>query len=192
MKVGYARVSTQRQDLTAQLAALEGMGVAADRIYTDHGLTGRNREREGLRQALAACRAGDELVVTKLDRLGRSAADLRSIIDELFDRGVGLNVGGSVQDPSTPLGRMFLSTLAMFAEFESDLIRQRTRDGMAMAKAAGRLRGRDPKLNARQRAHLYELHIAGAHSARDLADLFGISRATVYRTIDRERSQEKA
>lgn len=93
--IGYARVSTDGQDLTAQRDALERLGVSPRRIYVDHGLTGRNRERPGLREALAACRAGDTLVVTKLDRLARSLPDARDIIDELTSQDVKLNLGGS-------------------------------------------------------------------------------------------------
>jgi DNA invertase Pin-like site-specific DNA recombinase len=84
--VGYARCSTDQQDLTAQRDALLGLGVEADRIYVDHGLTGTNCERPGLREALAACRAGGTLVVTKLDRLARSLPDARAIADELTTR----------------------------------------------------------------------------------------------------------
>jgi DNA invertase Pin-like site-specific DNA recombinase len=93
LSIGYARVSTQEQDLTAQREALEALGVARERIYVDHGLTGTNRERPGLREALAACRAGDTLVVTKLDRLARSLPDARDIADELTERQVKLNLG---------------------------------------------------------------------------------------------------
>src|SRR4051812_47818030 len=84
--VGYARCSTDQQDLTAQRDGLSGLGVEAERIYVDHGLTSTNRERPGLREALAACRAGDTLVVTKLDRLARSLPDARAIADELTTR----------------------------------------------------------------------------------------------------------
>src|SRR4051794_17539647 len=100
LNVGYARVSTDQQDLTAQCDALQELGVGADRIYVDHGLTGANRDRPGLRQALAACRAGDTLVVTKLDRLARSVPDARDIADELTAREVKLSLGGSVHDPT--------------------------------------------------------------------------------------------
>src|SRR2546425_12693770 len=96
LSIGYARGSTEAQDLTAQREALEMLGVAPDRVYVDHGLTGTNRERPGLRQALAACRAGDTLVVTKLDQLARSLPDARAIADELAARQVKLNLGGSV------------------------------------------------------------------------------------------------
>ncbi len=102
LKIGYARVSTDGQDLTAQRQALAALGVQPDRIYVDHGITGTHRQRPGLREALAACRPGDTLVVTKLDRLARSVPDARDIIDELTARGVRLDLGGSVHDPNRP------------------------------------------------------------------------------------------
>jgi DNA invertase Pin-like site-specific DNA recombinase len=88
LQIGYARVSTQGQDLTAQRNALAALGVPGERIYVDHGLTGTNRARPGIREALAACRSGDTLVVTKLDRLARSLPDARDIVDELTTRQV--------------------------------------------------------------------------------------------------------
>jgi hypothetical protein len=129
--IGYARCSTDAQDLTAQGQTLLGLGVAADRIYLDKGLTGTNRRRPGLDQALAAVRAGDTLVVPKLDRLARSVPDARDIGDSLAARGVKLSVGGTIYDPSDPMGKMFFNILATFAEFEVDLLRLRTREGMA-------------------------------------------------------------
>ena len=96
IKIGYARVSTDGQDLTAQRQALAALGVPPDRVYVDHGITGTHRQRPGLREALAACRTGDTLVVTKLDRLARSVPDARDIIDELNARGVRLDLDGSV------------------------------------------------------------------------------------------------
>ena len=107
--VGYARCSTDQQDLTAQRDALSGLGVEVDRIYVDHGLTGTNRERPGLREALAACRAGDTLVVTKLDRLARSLPDARAIADELTTRQISLSLGGSVYDPTDAVGRLMFN-----------------------------------------------------------------------------------
>ena len=106
--IGYARCSTDKQDLAAQKAALEQLGVAADRIYTDHGLTGTNRSRPGLDQALAAVRTGDTFVVPKLDRLARSVPDARFIADALVARGIRLALGSSVYDPVTRWGRCFL------------------------------------------------------------------------------------
>jgi DNA invertase Pin-like site-specific DNA recombinase len=102
--VGYVRVSTEQQDLTAQRNGLHALGVGDDRIYLDHGLTGTNRDRPELRLALAACRAGDTLVVTELDRLARSLPDARDILDELTKRNVKLSLGGSIHDPTDPVG----------------------------------------------------------------------------------------
>src|SRR5215217_7867332 len=133
--VGYARESTEQQDLIAQRNGLHALGVGDDRIYVDHGLTGTNRDRPGLRLALAACRAGDTLVVTKLDRLARSLPDARDILDELTKGNVKLSLGGSIHDPTDPVGRLLFNVLAMVAECESDLIRLRTREGMKVAKA---------------------------------------------------------
>lgn len=117
--IGYARVSTDEQDLTAQRDALTTLGVATERIYVDHGLTGTNRAGPGLREAMAACRAGDVLVVTKLDRLARSLPDARGIVDELTAREVKLSLGGSVHDLTDSVGRLLFNVLAMATEFES-------------------------------------------------------------------------
>jgi DNA invertase Pin-like site-specific DNA recombinase len=185
--IGYARCSTDEQDLTAQTEALATLGVNPKRIYVDHGLTGTNRDRPGLREALAACRAGDTLVVTKLDRLARSLPDARNIVDELTARDIKLNLGGSVHDPTDPVGRLLFNVLAMVAEFESDLIRMRTREGMKIAKARGRLRGKQPKLNAKQEKHLVALHSAGEHTSTELAELFNVGRSTVYRAVERSQ-----
>jgi len=158
MLIGYARCSTDDQDLTAQRDGLTALGVKPKRLYVDHGLTGRNRDRPGLREALAACRAGDTLVV---------------------------NIGGSVHDPNDPIGRLLFNVLAMIAEFESDLIRMRTREGMKVAKAKGRLRGKSPKLSATQETHLVGLYRAGKHTTAELAELFSVGRSTIYRAVER-------
>jgi DNA invertase Pin-like site-specific DNA recombinase len=184
-RIGYARCSTDRQDLTAQREALLALGVADDRIYVDHGLTGSNRARPGLDQAIAAVRSGDTLVVTKLDRLARSVPDARAIADQLAARGVKLALGSSIHDPTDPMGRMFFNILATFAEFESDLIRMRTREGMAVARARGKLRGKKPKLSDRQARELRRMYDTGDYSVSDLAEVFSVSRPTVYRTLQR-------
>ena len=185
--IGYARCSTDEQDLTAQRQLLLGLGVASDRIYLDHGLTGTNRNRPGLNQALAAVRSGDTLVVPKLDRLARSVPDARAIGDSLVARDVKLSLGGTIYDPADPMGKMFFNILATFAEFEVDLLRLRTREGMAIARAKGRLRGKQPRLSARQQAHLVQLHQSGQHTIAELAELFSVSRPTVYRVLERAR-----
>ncbi|MGH2894045.1 MAG: recombinase family protein, partial [Solirubrobacteraceae bacterium] len=170
----------------AQRQILRQLGVRDERVYLDHGMTGTNRSRPGLEQALAALRSGDTLVVPKLDRLARSVPDARTIGDSLADRGIRLSLGGSVYDPSDPMGKCFSNILATFAEFEVDLLRMRTREGMAIARANGRLKGKAPKLSHRQHQHLIALHQAGEHSIAEIAELFSVSRATVYREIARE------
>ena len=183
--IGYARVSTNEQDLTAQRDALTRLGVDPERVYVDHGLTGTNRRRPGLNEALAACRKGDVLVVAKLDRLARSLPDARDIVADLTRRGIKLNIGGSVHDPTDPIGRLLFNVLAMVAEFEADLARARTREGMAVAKAKGRLRGKQPKLSPAQEKHLVDLYRAGQHTSAELAALFTVSRSTIYRAVER-------
>ena len=185
VRIGYARVSTDKQDLTAQREALIELGVEPDRIYTDHGLSGRQRSRPGLDQALAAVREGDTFVVTKLDRLARSVPDAREIATSLQERSVRLALGQALYDPTDPLGKMFFNILATFAEFESDIIRLRTREGMAVARAKGKLRGKKPKLSDKQAKELRRLYDTTEYSISDLAELFSVSRPTVYRTLQR-------
>src|SRR3954469_5332608 len=192
LQIGYARVSTDAQDLSAQRSGLQVLGVEPDRIYVDHGLTGTHRDRPGLPEALAACRTGDTLVVTKLDRLDRSLPDARDIADDLTRRNVRLNLGGSVYDPTDPVGRLLFNVLAMVAEFEADLIRARTREGMKIAKVKGRLRGKQPKLSPMQETHLVQLYRAGAHTVSELEELFGITRSTVYRAVRRAGGRASA
>lgn len=186
MKIGYARVSTSQQDLPSQIDALKSLGVDEDNIHVDPGLTGKNRERPGLRAALAAAsRPGDVLVVTKMDRLARSVKDLHNIAERLAEKGVGLSIGGSLYDPNDPFGKLMFNVLAMVAKFEGDLIRARTREGMQVAKAKGLLRGKQPKLSKTQEKQLVELWEAGQHATSDLAKEFGVARSTVYRAVDR-------
>ncbi len=192
LKIGYARVSTTAQELKAQRNALEALGVEPERIYVDHGLTGTDRARPGLREALAACRSGDMLVVTKLDRLARSLPDARDIVDELTTRKVKLNLGGSVHDPTDPVGWLLFNVLAMVAEFESDIIHMRTREGLEVARAAGKLRGRKPKLTTSQERHLVQLHRSGEKNPAELAELFNVGRSTVYRALERNRLAAEA
>jgi len=181
--VGYARCSTDEQDLSAQIDQLVSLGVDRERVYVDQGITGTHRERPGLEKALAAVREGDTLVVPKLDRLARSVPDARWIGDTLASRGVRLSIGGQVYDPSDPMGKMFFNVLATFAEFEADLIRLRTREGMAIARAKGRLKGRAPKLSPKRQEALREMAASGDYTVGELADIFGVSRATVYRVL---------
>ena len=145
MKIGYARVSTGDQDLAAQTDALKKLGVDEKRIYIDHGLTGTNRSRPGLREALAAAsRPGDELVVTKLDRLARSIRDAKDIADELAGRGVTLRLGASAYDPTDPMGRMMFNVLATFATAMPSRVRIRMRAAANSANVARTLNSMRP------------------------------------------------
>ncbi len=190
--IGYARCSTDKQDLAAQRAALAELGVAPDRIYTDHGLTGTNRARPGLDQALAAVRTGDTLVVPKLDRLARSVPDARFIADALVARGIRLALGASVYDPVDPDGEDVL-------QHPRHLRRVRGRPdpaahprGHGHRPSRGKLRGKQPKLSDKQQKELRRMHDTGDYSISDLAELFSISRPTVYRTLARQAGSAAA
>ena len=133
-------------------------------------------------------REGDTLVVPKLDRLARSVPDARAIADLLRERGVKLALGRTLYDPGDPMGKMFFNILATFAEFEADLICMRTREGMAIARDKGKLRGKQPKLSDRQQRELCRMYATGEYSISDLAEHFSVSRPTVYRTLNRRPS----
>jgi len=186
--IGYARCSTVAQDTEIQRAALAGYGVPADRVYVDEGFTGTNTGRPGLDQALAAVHAGDTLIVPRLDRFARSVPDARSLADLIIRRGARLQIGSTVYDPADPFGKMFFNILASFAEFEADIIRLRTIEGMARARQRGKLKGKQPKLNGQQRAHLLQLDREGKKTPTELAELFGVSRVTIYREL--KKAQE--
>lgn len=173
------------QDLEIQKQALLDLGIPEDRIYLDHGLTGTNRNRPELEKALAACWEGSIFTVTKLDRAFRSVPDANEVIQGLSDRGVKFGLGSSVYDWADPFGRMFLQMLAVFAEFEANLIKTRTREGMAKAKAKGKLKGGKPKLSPAQEKHLRELRDSGEYTISDLEEMFRVSRPTVYRALQR-------
>lgn len=186
MKIGYARVSTEAQDIAAQRERLLSLGVAPDRIYSDHGLSGRTRQRPGLETALAVCRHGDELVVNKLDRLARSVQDAVAIFSELESLGVALNIDGVIYDPKTPTGKLMLNILSMIAEFEADLISARTKEGMAIAKKKGRLRGKPPKLSESKQKLVREMWDGGEKTQSELAEIFDVSPRTIRRIVHHE------
>ncbi|WP_114204197.1 recombinase family protein [Janibacter anophelis] len=190
MLIGYARVSRDKQDLAAQVEGLERLGVDAERIYTDK-LTGRTAARPGLQSAIAATREGDTFVVTKLDRLGRSVPDLRDITHDLHARGVALQMAGTIYDPTDPFGKFFLTTLAAVAEFEADMISMRTKEGLAVARAKGRLNGKPPKLSQRQHMKVLTEYESGTTTPGELAQDYGVDRATIYRTIDRAKKMRE-
>ena len=138
-----------------------------------------------LDQALAAVREGDTLTVTKLDRLARSVGDALDILSHRSARGVKFALGGSVYDWHDPFGRMFLQILAVIAEFEVNLLRQRTREGMAIARQNGKLKGKQPKLKPAQDHEIRRMHDSGDYNVAEIAALFTVSRPTVYRSLQR-------
>ena len=161
--VGYARCSTDKQDLDAQREALTALGVTAGRIYLDKGLTGTSRGHPGLDQALAAVRAWRRPVVPAwTGSRGLSPMPATSVIPPRRPGRPAIGRRDRVR-PGDPMSKMFFNMLAVFAEFEVDLLRMRTREGMAIARAKGRL-GRQPKLSARQRALLIDLQAKGEHT----------------------------
>lgn len=186
MLIGYARVSTERQDLASQRAELRRLGVEDERVYTDKR-TGKNKDRPGLREALAAVRRGDTQVVAKMDRLARSVPDARDIVQDLYERGARLQIGSSIHDPNDPVGKFLFNALAMVAEFELDLIVQRTKEGLAIAKANGRLLGTKPKLSDRRAKKLKDDFESGDYTLAELAEDYRVSRATIYRTLKRNQ-----
>ena len=152
-------------------------------VHPGHGSASASRERPGLDWAFAALREGVTLVVPKLDRLARSVPDARAIAEELERKGVKLALGVTIHDPADPMGRMIFNIVATIAEFEADLIRMRTREGMAIARARGKLRGKKPNLSETQQKELWRMHDTGEYSISDPPELYFVSRPTVYRTL---------
>ena len=186
MIIGYARVSTRlTQDTEHQQRELRGMGIPDDRIYLDKGYTGSNTNRPGLAQAMAALREGDTLVVTKLDRLGRSVKDLHELAEQIRERGAKLQIGPTVHDPADPFGVLFFTILAAFAQFERDLIRMRTRDGLETARLKGKLRGRPPKLPVAREKAMVAMVLEDRRTKAEVAEIFGVARSTVGRALAR-------
>lgn len=176
--VGYARTSTtdQKAGLEAQLRDLEKAGCT--KIFREE-LSSVATKRPQLEAALEWMREGDTLIVTKLDRLARSVADLVSITEKLRRKGVGLQILAMNLDTSTPTGKLMLNLLGSIAEFERELMLERQREGIAKAKADGKYRGRQP--TARAKAEEVMKLRAEGKSANDIVAALGISRASVFR-----------
>jgi DNA invertase Pin-like site-specific DNA recombinase len=177
--VGYARVSTDDQDCTIQIATLKRLGCK--KIYADK-VTGRRRDRNQLVACLDYLREGDVLAITRVDRLGRSLADLIKIADELRQRDVSLYIVQQNIDTATPMGQMFYAMLGVFAEFEYHLRRERQVEGIARAKAAGRYKGRKP-LAAARIAEIRRMRAEGLRPA-DIARRLKVGRTSVYKYLD--------
>lgn len=184
IRVGYARCSTDEQDVIIQTEQLLSLGVPEDRIYIDRGFSGTTRRnRAGLDQALAAVWDGSVFTVTKFDRFARNMAEANDLLTDLSGRGVRFGLGASVYDWSDPFGRLFLQTLAMVAEFEANIGHQRTREGMALAKKNGKLKGKQPKLPEPARRSIRRRYAEGEVSLADLATEYSVGRSTVHRII---------
>ncbi|WML79169.1 recombinase family protein [Streptomyces sp. VNUA74] len=189
MKVGYGRVSTHEQHPEAQEDALRVAGC--DEVYIDRA-SGKLASRPELDKALLRLREGDSLVITKLDRLGRSLKNLIELSERLKDEGVALVVLDQGIDTSTPIGRMFYQILGAVAEFERELIVERTKDGLQAARARGRVGGRKKALRPRQvdlaRSMYDEKGEDGKrrYTVQEIADELGVSRPTVYRYLEKK------
>lgn len=182
MKIGYARVSTQDQvgSLDGQEQLLREAGC--ERVFVDR-LSGARADRPGLTDALNFARDGeDTIVVARLDRLGRSLRDALHTVQDLTDRGIGLKALDVELDTSTAAGRLMLNLLLVLADWERDLLRERTREGVARARAAGRRPGPRPKLSSEQ-SEAVRAAVASGQSVASVARSFGVSRPTVYKAL---------
>ncbi len=181
MLVGYARVSTYEQTLNLQRDALEQAGC--ERLYQDVR-SGAQADREGLSQALQFVRPGDVLVVWRLDRLGRSLTHLIDIVTALSERGIGFRSLQEQIDTTTSGGKLFFHVFGALAEFERDIIRERTQAGLVAARARGRKGGRPRALATPSRVQQAQaLYEAQTGSIAEICKTLGISRATLYRYI---------
>ena len=178
MKIGYARVSTQEQNLDLQIDALTAHGC--EKIYQEHK-SGKNTERPELESCLKALRAGDLLCVNKLDRLGRNLADLIRIVSDLEKQGIGFVSLSENIDTSTPSGVLTLHIFSALSEYERSLIRERTNAGISAARDRGRIGGRPSKLTGKNLAMAKDLMANKDNDVTEIAKKFDVSRATLYR-----------
>ncbi|MBW4526823.1 MAG: recombinase family protein [Phormidium tanganyikae FI6-MK23] len=181
MKIGYARVSTIDQSLDLQLDALNKYGC--EKIHQDEGISGSKSDRPQLNAALADLRPGDTLVVWKLDRLGRSIDHLRSTVFDLQKRGIEFVSIQDAIDTTTAMGRLFFNIMASMAEFEKDLIRERTLAGLAAARARGRSGGRPKKVTEAQIKRARELAKNPGITIVEICKIIGVPRSTYYREV---------
>ena len=184
MHVGYARVSSHNQNLDMQLDAL----TRADCIQIfEEKVTGSRRDRPELENMMKMLRAGDTVVVYKLDRLGRSMKHLIEIVNQLHEMDVNFISLQENIDTSTAAGRFFFHTMAALAEFEREMIKERSKSGLEAARQRGRVGGR-PKADAKAVEKALKLYDAKTHSLKEITDICGISKHTLYRNL-KNRSQ---
>lgn len=181
MKIGYARVSTDEQNLQLQVNALEI--ASCDVIYKDSGVSGNTFERPALKEALQTLSGGDQLVVWKLDRLGRSLHNLIETVTALEKRQIGLHSISEAIDTSSPGGVLIFHIMGALAQFERSLISERTKAGMAAARASGQALGRPRKLSSDQIAEVARRAGQQRGSMAAIARQFGVSRTTLYRVL---------
>jgi DNA invertase Pin-like site-specific DNA recombinase len=182
MLIGYARVSTNEQDTTAQTSALKTAGC--ERIFREKA-TGGRWNRPELHRLLDHLRKGDVLVVWKLDRLSRSLRDVLTIMERIQEEKAGFRSLTEAIDTTTPAGRMMMQMIGSFAEFERAMLRERTRAGLEAARKEGRLGGRRPKLLPQQQAEVVKMVTKGKKTAADAARLFNVHPATISRLLAR-------
>ncbi|MCP4503532.1 MAG: recombinase family protein [Deltaproteobacteria bacterium] len=183
--LGYARVSRGEQEASLQTKALEESGVS--RIFEEQA-SGGKWDRPELHRLLDQLREGDVLVVWKLDRLSRSLKDLLFILEKVEKAGAGFRSLTESVDTTTASGRMLMQMLGSFAEFEREMIRERTRAGLDVARAEGRVGGRRPKLSREQRAEVVEMVGSGRKSAADAARLFQVHPSTICRIVAQKKT----
>ncbi|RIK08226.1 MAG: transposon DNA-invertase [Acidobacteria bacterium] len=177
MLIGYARVSTQDQNLDLQLDALRAAGC--EKLFHDKA-SGSRATRPGLDEALGYARAGDSVVVWRLDRLGRSLVHLIKVVSDLQERGVGFRSLQESIDTTTSGGTLIFHVFGALAQFERNLIQERTQAGLAAARARGRRGGRPPKLSQAKIALLYRLYDEREHTVGEVCKIIGISKPTLY------------
>lgn len=180
-KIGYVRVSDVDQTENLQIDALKQAGCTI--IYGDHGISGANIKRKGLDNLLKSLKANDTLCVWKLDRLGRSTIHLLQLLDSLRKRNIDFQAITQGIDTSTPVGRMLYGQLAVFAEFEREQIRERTKAGMAAAKARGKHIGRPRKLTQMQIKAARRKIATRSVTITHLATSFGVAPLTLSRAL---------
>ena len=188
MKIGYARVSTGLQNLNLQEDRLNQYGC--EKIFSDH-ISGAKSKRPGLDKAIEFARSGDTIVVWRLDRLGRNMADLITLVNELNERGVSFHSleENITMDKSSSTGQLLFHLFAAFAEFERNLILERSSAGRIAARARGRYGGRPEKLNKRDLTLLKTLYDNGT-PIKTIAEQWKVSRTTIYRYLNKLERQE--
>lgn len=181
VSIGYARCSTMEQNTDDQVRRLTDAGCV--QVFPEEGVSGKLAHRPEWDRCLAYLREGDVLTITKLDRAGRSVQHLIKLANDLRDRGIGFKVVDQPIDTTTPAGRLFFVIMAAVAEFERDLIVERTHEGLRTARLNGKRPGRKHKLTAKQKTHVREMHAAGGRTVTDIAEMFRVSRPVIYRAL---------